>query len=107
MSYRLGTGYLPSFSRFILAGCAATIMWMRYLRANFLNCLMAKPVYSVRFMSGAGYIMSNRLRLELNYLLELSRNSSKDALTHSDNSFRLDFRFSFKEGLLHRQEGPE
>jgi len=64
-------------------------------------------VDAVRFMSGAGYIKSDRLRIEFNYVFELSRNSSSDVLAHSDNSFRLDFKFSFKEGLLRRQDGPQ
>jgi hypothetical protein len=63
-------------------------------------------VDAVRFMSGAGYIKNDRVRLEFNYVLELSRKSSNDVLAHSDNSFRLDVKLSFKEGLIHRQEGP-
>ena len=58
-------------------------------------------------MSGAGYIKTDRVRIEVNYILELSRKSSTDSLAYSDNSFRLDFKFSFKEGLHHKQEGPE
>jgi hypothetical protein len=64
-------------------------------------------VDAVRFMSGAGYIYSNRLRLEFNYVFELSRNSASDVLAQSDNSFRLDAKFSFKEGLFHKQDGPQ
>jgi len=64
-------------------------------------------VDAVRFMSGAGYIKNDRLRIEFNYVLELSRNSSGDALAYTDNSFRLDFKVSFKQGLIHKQEGPE
>lgn len=58
-------------------------------------------------MSGAGYIKTDRVRIEVNYILELSRKSSTDSLAYSDNSFRLDFKFSFREGLHHKQEGPE
>jgi len=64
-------------------------------------------VDAVRFMSGAGYIRNDRLRIEFEYVLELSRNSATDALAYTDNSFRLDFKFSLREGLLHRQQGPE
>lgn len=64
-------------------------------------------VDAVRFMSGAGYIKNDRVRIEFNYVLELSRNSSSDALAYTDNSFRLDFKFSFRQGLLHKQEGPD
>jgi len=64
-------------------------------------------VDAVRFMSGAGYIRNDRLRIELQYVLELSRKSATDALAYSDNSFRLDFKFSLREGLLHSQQGPE
>jgi hypothetical protein len=64
-------------------------------------------VDGVRFMSGAGYIKSDRARFEFNYVLELSRKSSTDTLVYSDNSFRLDVKLSFREGLLHKQEGPE
>ena len=64
-------------------------------------------VDAVRFMSGAGYIRNDRVRLEFNYVLELSRKSSTDALAYSDNSFRFDVKLSFKEGLLHKQQGPE
>ena len=62
---------------------------------------------ALRFMSGAGYIKTDRVRIEVNYVLELSRKSSTDALADSANSFRLDFTFSFREGLHHKQEGPE
>jgi hypothetical protein len=64
-------------------------------------------VDAVKFMSGAGYIKTDRVRVEFQYVLELSRKSSTDALAYSDNSFRLDFKYSFKEGLHHKQEGPE
>jgi Protein of unknown function (DUF2490) len=64
-------------------------------------------VNALRFMSGAGYIKNDRLRIEFEYVLELSRKASTDALAYSDNSFRLDFKVSFKQGLLHRQDGPE
>jgi len=64
-------------------------------------------VDAVRFMSGAGYIRSDRVRVEFQYVFELSRNSSSDALAYSDNSFRLDFKFSLRQGLQHKQEGPE
>jgi hypothetical protein len=64
-------------------------------------------VDALRFMSGAGYIKTDRVRIEREYVLELSRKSSTDALEYSDNSFRLDFKFSFKEGLHHKQEGPK
>jgi len=64
-------------------------------------------VDAVRFMSGAGYIKNDRVRIEFKYVFELSRNSSSDALAYSDNSFRLDFKFSFKEGLHHKQQGPD
>ena len=62
-------------------------------------------VDALRFMSGAGYIKSDRVRLEFQYLLELSRKASTNALAYSGNSFRLDFRVSFKHGLLQRLEG--
>jgi hypothetical protein len=64
-------------------------------------------VDAVKFMSGAGYIKTDRVRVEFQYVLELSRKSSTDALAYSDNSFRLDFKYSFKGGLHHKQEGPE
>ena len=63
-------------------------------------------INAVRFMSGAGYIRNDRVRIELNYVFELSRSAPSDALAYSDNSFRLDFKFSLREGLLHRQQGP-
>ena len=65
-------------------------------------------VDAVRFMSGAGYIKNDRIRFEFAYVLELSRKSSGDALAYTDNSFRLDFKYSFTEGLHDKQvEGPE
>jgi hypothetical protein len=64
-------------------------------------------VDAVRFMSGAGYIKNDRVRLEFNYVFELSRSSSTDTLAYTNNSFRLDFKYSFKEGLHHKQEGPD
>jgi len=64
-------------------------------------------VDAVRFMSGAGYIKNDRIRFELAYVLELSRKSSGDALAYTDNSFRLDFKYSFTEGLHHKQAGPQ
>ncbi|HUK37005.1 MAG TPA: DUF2490 domain-containing protein [Vicinamibacterales bacterium] len=64
-------------------------------------------INGVRFMSGAGYIRNDRVRVEVNYVLELSRTAPIDALAYTDNSFRLDFKYSFKEGLLHKQEGPD
>jgi hypothetical protein len=62
-------------------------------------------VDALRFMSGAGYIKSDRVRIEFQYVLELSRKASTDPLAYKGNSFRLDFKFSFKHGLLQRQEG--
>ena len=70
-----------------------------FVEHDFVNALW--------FMFGAGYIKSDRVRIELNYVTELSRRSSSDALAYSDNSFRLDFKYSFAEGLHHKQEGPE
>ena len=70
-----------------------------FVQHSFVNAL--------RFASGAGYIRNDRLRIEFQYVFELSRKASTDALAYSDNSFRLDFKFSFKQGLLDRQEGPE
>jgi hypothetical protein len=64
-------------------------------------------VDAVRFMFGTGYIRNDRVRVEFNYVFELSRNSSSDPLAYSDNSFRLDFKYSFREGLHHKQNGPE
>jgi hypothetical protein len=64
-------------------------------------------VDALRFASGAGYIKSDRVRIELQYVLELSRKVSTEALAYSGNSFRLDFKFSFKHGLLQRQEGDK
>jgi len=62
-------------------------------------------VDALRFMSGAGYIRSDRVRIEFQYVFELSRKDSADPLAYSGNSFRLDFKFSFKQGLLLRQQG--
>jgi hypothetical protein len=45
-------------------------------------------------VSGAGYIKNDRVRIEFQYVLELSRNAATDALAYSDNSFRLDFKYS-------------
>ena len=70
-----------------------------FVEHNFVDAL--------RFMSGAGYIKNDRVRLEFQYVLEVSRKSATEALPYSDNSFRLDVKLSFKEGLLHKQEGPE
>lgn len=64
-------------------------------------------VDAVRFMSGAGYIKNDRVRIEFQYVLKVSRQSATDTLAYNDNSFRLDVKFSFKEGLHHRQDGPE
>jgi len=64
-------------------------------------------VDALKFMSGAGYIKTDRVRIEFQYVLELSRTSSADALAFRDNSFRLDYKLSFKEGLHHKQDGPE
>ena len=64
-------------------------------------------VNALRFMFGAGYIKSDRVRIELNYVAELSRSASTDPFAYTDNSFRLDFKFSLREGLHHKQEGPE
>jgi len=62
---------------------------------------------SVRFMSGAGYIRHDRLRLEFDYVLGLARRAPGDALGYTFNSFRLNIMYSFKEGLLSTQDGPE
>jgi hypothetical protein len=70
-----------------------------FVEHSFLNAL--------RFMAGAGYIRNDRVRIEFNYVLELSRKSLTDALAYTDNSYRLDFKFSFKEGLHHKQDGPQ
>jgi Protein of unknown function (DUF2490) len=64
-------------------------------------------VDALRFMSGAGYIKDDRVRIEFQYVLELSRKSGTDVLAYSDNSFRLDLKVSLKEGLHHKQDGPE
>jgi len=42
------------------------------------------------FASGVGYINAGRVHIESQYVPELSRKSSTDALACSDNSFRLD-----------------
>ena len=64
-------------------------------------------VDALRFAAGVGYIKTDRLRFELQYVAELSRQSPSDALAYDENSFRLDIKFSFQQGLLHRQEGPD
>jgi len=64
-------------------------------------------VGAVRFRSGAGYIQNDRVRVEFDYLFELSRQSSSDALAYTANSFRLNFGYSFKEGLHRKQDGPQ
>ena len=64
-------------------------------------------VDEVRFMSGAGYIKNERVCFEFDYVFELSRNSPSDVLAQSDNSFRVEVKLSFKEGLLHKQDGPQ
>jgi hypothetical protein len=64
-------------------------------------------VNALRFMFGAGYIKTDRVRIEFNYVGDLSRSTSIDPLAYTDNSFRLDFKFSLQEGLHHKQEGPE
>lgn len=62
---------------------------------------------ALRFATGAGYINADRVHIELQYVLELSRKSATDALAHSDNSFRLDFKVGLKHGLLHKLLGPD
>jgi len=64
-------------------------------------------VDALRFASGAGYIKSDRVRIELQYVLELSRKVSTEALAYSGNSFRLDFKFSFKHGLPSKTGGRQ
>src|SRR5215510_10961470 len=64
-------------------------------------------VDAVRFMSGAGYIKNDRVRIEFDYLFQLSRKSSREALAYTGNSFRFTFAYSFKEGLHQKQDGPE
>ncbi len=78
-----------------------------YGLANVEVLVQDNFVNSVRFASGAGYIDSDRFRIEFQYVSLLSRQSSSDPLAYGDNSFRLDFKFSFKRGLLHKQEGPD
>src|SRR5262245_41113482 len=70
-----------------------------FVQHSFVNAL--------RFMSGAGYIKNDRFRIEFQYVLELSRKASTDSLAYSDNSFRLDFKFGFKQGLIDRQGSTE
>jgi hypothetical protein len=62
---------------------------------------------AVRFMSGAGYIRNDRVRFEFNYVFELSRSAPGDALAYTGNSFRLDVKYSFKDALLRKQQGPD
>jgi len=64
-------------------------------------------VDALRFMFGTGYIKTDRVGIEFNYVVELSRRTSIDPLAYTDNSFRLDFKFSLQQGLHHKQEGPE
>jgi Protein of unknown function (DUF2490) len=64
-------------------------------------------VEELRFGAGAGYVRSDRLRLEFLYMEQLQRSAAGDPMTLSDNIFRLNIRYSFKEGLLHRQTSHE
>jgi len=50
-----------------------------FVEHSFFNAL--------RFMVGAGYIKSDLLRIELNYVAELSRRASTDPFAYTDNSF--------------------
>jgi hypothetical protein len=70
-----------------------------FVQNNFVN--------SLRFASGVGYIGKDRIRLEFQYVALLSRKSSGDQLAYSGNSFRLDLKFSFKQGLINTLEGSE
>ena len=76
---------------------------MFYGLANTELFVQHRFINALRFMSGAGYIKNDRFRIEFQYVLNLSRKASTDPLAYTDNSFRLDFKFSFKEGLLGRQ----
>ena len=70
-----------------------------FVEHGFLN--------ELRFGSGAGYIASDRLRIGIEYVAELTRSAPSKALVYSTSSFRLNIRFSFAEGLLQMLEGPE
>ena len=64
-------------------------------------------VEELRFGAGAGYVSKDRLRLEFLYMPQLTRSAAGDPMTLADNIFRLNVRFSFKEGLLHHQTSHE
>jgi hypothetical protein len=66
-----------------------------------------RVVDALRYMFGAGYIKTDRVRIEFNYVVALSRSTSIDPLTYTDNSFRLDFKFSVRDGVHRKQDGPE
>lgn len=64
-------------------------------------------VNSLRFTSGAGHVTKDRVRIELQYVTELTRGSPGKALAYSESSLRLNIKLSFKTGLLHRIEDPD
>ena len=64
-------------------------------------------VEELRFGAGAGYVRNDRVRLEFLFMPQLTRSAAGDPMILSDHIFRLNVRYSFKEGLLHHQTSPE
>lgn len=55
-----------------------------------------------RLRLGAGYVLSDRVRVELLYHMQFERADSNESFDWTDNIFRINFKLARKQGLLRR-----
>lgn len=73
--------------------------WYGLADVEALYTFVDPTITPVRVRTGVGYIVSNRLHLELLYGAQFSR-VNNDGLQYSANQIRLNVRFAFADGLL-------
>ncbi len=56
-------------------------------------------ITEVRLSAGVGYVLTDRIRMELTYYADFTR-PNDGALAYTENIFLLNFRFSLHKGLL-------
>jgi len=60
----------------------------------------------VRVRGGLGYVVNDRIRVELIYTAQFTRASPGSSLDYADNIIQLNIRIGFENGLLHRLLNP-
>jgi hypothetical protein len=56
----------------------------------------------LRIRAGAGYVLSDRIRLEFKYYAQFARDGGSEPLEYNENIFRLDIKIGIAGGILQR-----